>query len=381
MRWCALAALALAACSDSPTGPASFAGLNQVTLRGRALLSDGSPAANRALQARFLGDGDQLFPVGVHHCSEGDDHAQALQVIDVVTDGDGYFFVSAPIHDFVRATDETCTMSRKYAGRLTGLEVKLQTDADRPACSAYCNTHSQSECVTSCLGNGQKFLWTTSMTSRQLGAEYQVRFDQLGPALAAASADPALPDLLVDGAAAASSLEITHQIFAAEACEVADGCIGAPGDRRLLRFDGVVENLGTADLVLGDPTNSPYFVYSECHRHYHLKGLLTSELVDPATGEVVAVGQTGRVVSLKEGFCVKDVDQVAGDFPGKYDCSNQGLTPGWSDVYTRDLSCQWLDVTGVPGGSYALRLTVNAAHELPESSYGNNSALIPVSLP
>ncbi|HUJ26164.1 MAG TPA: lysyl oxidase family protein [Myxococcales bacterium] len=380
MRRLALAALLCAACSNDPDTPASFAGIRTITLRGRALLSDGSPAHQRSLQVRFLGDGDLLFPSGVNDCSEGDDHAQALQVIDVVTEPDGTFFVSAPVSNFVRATDETCTMSRRQAGHLTQLDVKVQTDADQSACAAWCRNHSEAECVTTCTAEGQKFLWTTSMTSHDLGADYEVRLEELGPALDTSGSDPDLPDLMVDGVAAATSLEIDRQTFADDACEIADGCIGASGERTLLRFDGAIDNLGAGDLVLGDPANSPYFTFSECHGHYHLKGLLTSELVDPVTGSVV-VTQAGRVVSLKEGFCLKDIDQVAGDLPGKYDCSNQGLTPGWSDFYSSELSCQWLDVTGVPPGSYTLRLTVNATHALPESSYGNNSALIPVTVP
>lgn len=50
--------------------------------------------------------------------------------------------------------------------------------------------------------------------------------------------------------------------------------VGAPGYRCLLRFDTVLMNRGDGDLVVGDrsdPTNpyAPYFVFHECHGHYH----------------------------------------------------------------------------------------------------------------
>ena len=35
----------------------------------------------------------------------------------------------------------------------------------------------------------------------------------------------------------------------------------------------------------------------------------------------------------------------------KYDCSNQGIQKGWSDLYGNALDCQWLDITGVPSGA------------------------------
>ena len=124
--------------------------------------------------------------------------------------------------------------------------------------------------------------------------------------------------------------------FTAEDCEVQEQCILAPGHRLLLRFDGVIQNLGLGDLVIGSPENNPLFIFSECHGHYHLKDIMTFELLDPLTGEVVRTAG-GEVVSRKQGFCLKDTDPIAGDRPRLYDCENQGLTPGWADIYGRDL--------------------------------------------
>jgi hypothetical protein len=35
-----------------------------------------------------------------------------------------------------------------------------------------------------------------------------------------------------------------------------------------------------------------------------------------------------------------------------YVCGNQGITSGWADLYSKNLSGQWIDITGVPDGDY-----------------------------
>jgi hypothetical protein len=61
-----------------------------------------------------------------------------------------------------------------------------------------------------------------------------------------------------------------------------------------------------------------------------------------------------------------------------YDCENQGISSGWADEYEASLECQFIDVTGVPPGSYLLRVTVNPARQLVESDLSNNVTEIPV---
>jgi hypothetical protein len=35
---------------------------------------------------------------------------------------------------------------------------------------------------------------------------------------------------------------------------------------------------------------------------------------------------------------------------------DQGVSPGWADVYVASLPCQWIDITGVPNGVYTLEV-------------------------
>ena len=101
------------------------------------------------------------------------------------------------------------------------------------------------------------------------------------------------------------------------------------------------------------------------------------ELLNSA-GTVVLTGR-------KQAFCLEDytkIDPNAG--LAKYTCSNQGIQVGWADVYGSYLDCQWLDVTGIPSGTYQLKVTVNAtpavSTKLTESDYSNNSATVAVTI-
>jgi hypothetical protein len=367
----------LVACSETAV---TFAGFSSIPLHGRAVYADGTPAPAETLDFSLLANGTDLFPAQVNGCSPGDRHAQALQIVSVSTDPDGIFSLNAPMTGFVRATDESCPMAAEAAARLSHLDVRAQTNADFNSCIPYCRKYSSETCYADCAGHRQKFIWTSTLTPAEVGTTKSIRFETLGPPLAGTSAsDPAFPDLRVDGDAARTTLRLTHEDFLRSSCALQDACVGAPGRRTLLRFDANLQNLGSGDLQIGSPENNPLFSYSVCHQHFHLKNIMTFELLD-RTG-AAAIGDNGRIVVRKQGFCIQGVVQIAGDSPNPYDCDNQGLAPGWSDTYASTLTCQWLDVTGVPAGEYVMRITVNASHTFPESDFGNNSELIAVSLP
>lgn len=186
------------------------------------------------------------------------------------------------------------------------------------------------------------------------------------------------PDLVIDQDDLASSVIIEEQTFAATSCAIVDGCITQTGARRLLRFDTGIANVGTSALTIGNPADNACFVWSQCHEHYHFKGVAEYTLYQMDGTTVAAVGH-------KQGFCMEDVVPAPFD-PGPtpanpFDCTNQGLDIGWEDVYPNDLDCQWVDITGVPSGSYILSVHINAAHYLPESNYDNDIATVTVTIP
>ncbi len=75
----------------------------------------------------------------------------------------------------------------------------------------------------------------------------------------------------MDGAALARSLYVEQREFTADSCEVAEGCVAALGQRRLLRFTTSIANLGGGPVVIPRPEDAPYlYHFDACHGHDHL---------------------------------------------------------------------------------------------------------------
>ncbi len=165
------------------------------------------------------------------------------------------------------------------------------------------------------------------------------------------------PDLTVDPQRFTAQMEIVDRLFSENGCAIQEGAVGGPGYRRILRFDTVVMNAGNADLIVGDRSdpNNPYadaFEFAPCHGHYHIKGFSDYELLD-SSGSIVVAGH-------KQGFCFEDSLKYDGGKSNGYNCSFQGITSGWGDWYFKQLTGQWIDITGVPEGDYIVRVRINS---------------------
>jgi hypothetical protein len=127
-------------------------------------------------------------------------------------------------------------------------------------------------------------------------------------------------------------------------------------------------------LGVPDPMN-PNFEYSSCHDHFHFNTYAEYNVL-AGDGSTAAEGH-------KQAFCLLDFYHYPGtDGRGAvYDCGRQGIQMGWQDVYSRDLDCQWVDVTDVTPGDYTLRIRINTEHILNESNYDNNEVNVPVTIP
>lgn len=166
------------------------------------------------------------------------------------------------------------------------------------------------------------------------------------------------PDLTVDPQRFTSQMEIVDRFFDDGSCAIEEGAVGGTGYRRILRFDTVVLNSGDGDLIVGDRTdpNNPYaewFFFATCHGHYHIRDFSVYEL-RRLDGSLAATAQKG-------GFCFEDSLKYDGGKSNGYNCQNQGITSGWGDWYYKQLTGQWIDITGVPEGQYIVRVTINAA--------------------
>lgn len=186
------------------------------------------------------------------------------------------------------------------------------------------------------------------------------------------------PDLTVDSARLARSIQITSRNFKSTDCAVVEGC-ATPGKRKLLRFDVSVPNFGDADLyvgpVLGSPPDTARFVYDSCHKHWHYKDFSLYRLLNSDLSE--------RVPSRKQAFCFIDVLRYwQGYSSNGYTCSNQGISVGWADLYDKSLDCQWIDVTGVAPGNYYVEVRINvSSNPLDEGSNSwPNTVRVPVTI-
>jgi hypothetical protein len=178
------------------------------------------------------------------------------------------------------------------------------------------------------------------------------------------------PDLAMDPQRFVAQMEIVDRVFAPDDCAIAEGVIGGAGVRRLLRFDTVLMNRGDGDLLVGDrsdPENpyAPYFVFHECHGHYHIRNFSIYELLT-LDGQVVMAG-------TKQGFCFEDSFKYEdGGKSHGYDCTEQGITSGWGDWYYKQLVGQWIDITDVPAGDYLVRVSLNTGQFSPIFDEGQN---------
>lgn len=203
-----------------------------------------------------------------------------------------------------------------------------------------------------------------------------------GPTRVAAAAEelprdtePPLPDLVLDAAYLVDTLAV-EVVTVADACQVADGCVGGLGQRRVLRFGSRTGNVGGADFVLGKAAvDNPLWRFNSCRRRFDLKGFGHYVLLDLERGATVAQG-------AKHGFCIADVEAWADPSGGRcervYDCDYQGISRGCADNYGSALACQWVDVTDVEPGAYELRVAINANRDIAESAYENNVVSVEV---
>lgn len=203
------------------------------------------------------------------------------------------------------------------------------------------------------------------------------------PSCSCASAPSALPDLtqrITD-----SYLELDATV---DPGDVAEGCAEATRGVDLLRFGVNTTNAGTADLAIGPPDcpspctahplevcANPKFICSpaEGHNHGHYTNFAQYELLDESN-QTLATGH-------KQGFCLKDGFDAGPCATYKFDCDNQGISVGCSDLYESSLGCQYIDVTDLPAGLYTLRTTVDPLNTILELNENNNLWQVSVTLP
>jgi hypothetical protein len=167
------------------------------------------------------------------------------------------------------------------------------------------------------------------------------------------------------------NFRIRTEVFSENSRDVQDGCV-TPGERRLLRFDLLMQNVGDQDLVIGPPAVRPdLFVFSASHNHYHMRDFVEYRLLDIQAEDVKE--------NYKQAICffdsVRIADWARGDrqfHPGMCN-QDQGLSAGWADLYRASIPCQYIVIDDVEDGSYSLLATANAQRIVGEATHIDNT--------
>jgi hypothetical protein len=170
--------------------------------------------------------------------------------------------------------------------------------------------------------------------------------------------DPALADSVRVGTAGGpTALEVLtegiednrveYRYIPPDSCAIAEGCVGGPGWRRLLKFTATLRNNGGVPAHIGDVSEGAaviehnMFELSACHGHMHFShyGAFSFD-----TG-------TNAPLGSKQAFCLESTSRYLNNestpLTHPYGCHFQGIAAGWGDDYIAGIECQWVDVTSV----------------------------------
>ena len=125
------------------------------------------------------------------------------------------------------------------------------------------------------------------------------------------------------------------------------------------------------------------------HEHWHAQQVVTMELAPVSDSSSVTTGN-------KIHFCFFDNQRTHADIPGaratplyqRAWCGTpaalsvrMGLSIGWGDRYGWDFVGQYIDISGLAGGDYTLRATVDAGDTLYETNDTDNCTMSTISIP
>jgi len=185
-----------------------------------------------------------------------------------------------------------------------------------------------------------------------------------------------------------------------------DFSIGIENGRRLMRFTTIMLNLGKGRFevrgfrsntseptmkinqrIFDDAGGSAYIPtasrarYSgDGHDHWHVQDIMSYELWNVAAPTTVRRG-------AKHGFCYFDTTPWSLGLPNAAKApyyrqdwcgtrnaltNRTGMSVGWGDRYPANFAFQWIDITGLPGGTYMLRATVDQQNWYRELNNNDN---------
>lgn len=147
-------------------------------------------------------------------------------------------------------------------------------------------------------------------------------------------------------------------------------------DQIVYRSDGTTRRI---------PTNAQLTYAGDGHDHYHVRRMANYHLWST----------NGTVRDVKIGFCFFDTDprylslprapqsaryRESGCGSRRSTSTRTGISVGWGDKYPWNFAYQWIDITGLPSGSYTLRFAVDLFGLFTESRESNNCFYVRLSI-
>jgi hypothetical protein len=142
----------------------------------------------------------------------------------------------------------------------------------------------------------------------------------------------------------------------------------------------------TTDFVCRQRQPVGGFTWHDAHKHYHFDNFAKYELRRLNADGTPDFTSDGLLASSpKVSFCLEDSFKFRGDaFPvSRYnlcDGVEEGISPGYSDIYPAYLEGQDVPLTGIGDGTYALVVTLNPAGNVFETTLDNNRIILTVRL-
>ena len=218
---------------------------------------------------------------------------------------------------------------------------------------------------------------------------------QTGPC--ATLVGPLVPDLAIDVKAFQQSIKVSRQYLSGP--DIAEGYIQQAGWYTLLRFGTVTANIGTGDLLIGDPSlcpnlyePSPTYGWRASHPTLfrlwtpagYNKWAAARDLNQPidapynqtlldnakASGELVATGFKKWSCLVSEYTYCNNVKKV------QWACGYQLLRACYSDEYDAGIAGQYIIMTGVPKGVYTVEQHIDPWLLFPDLDRRNNVAAV-----
>lgn len=124
------------------------------------------------------------------------------------------------------------------------------------------------------------------------------------------------------------------------------------------------------------------FVFHINHKHWHFENFVEFEIYSLKNGSELdqKIASTGKMT-----FCIHDYAPLPETFPGKpaevvypwceESIGIQGISVGWVDTYTADVSGQEINITNITDGIYAFHATVDPENRLLEKNKNNNTSI------